>query len=534
MASRITAVVALASVSVAMAGVRNSVTGLKTRAERTDYAETSRYDDVQAFLKAVADASPETIHLATFGYSFEGRPLPLAVAGNVGDARPESVAASGKTRVYIQANIHAGEVEGKEAALELLRSIAAGEHAAWLDSMVLLIAPVFNADGNERVNLANRPEQHGPVGGMGQRANGQELDLNRDHMKLDSPEARSLAALLTRYDPHLAIDLHTTDGTRHAYHLTYEPPLHPNTPGGIVDFLRKELFPEVTRVIKAREGWDLHYYGNVPGHSSRFERGWYISEHYPRFNNNYIGLRNRPAILSEAYAYLTFEERIRATRRFVEEVLNFIQARGERVRRLSQDADAASVVGRELALRAELERSPVPVEILMGATAEERNPYTGATMLRRLDVRSPEMMPEFVTFRPTETTRAPNAYLVPPALAEVLDRLRAHGVRFSPLPSASVMKFERFRITRSSAAERAYQKHNERTLEGNWEAAEQEVPAGTLVVPVAQPLGRLSFSLLEPRSDDGLATWNFMDQALKGAEFYPVTRIHSALPVPPR
>ncbi len=534
MASRLqVALAGLLLSGLASGASRRDVAGLKTRPERTGYAETSRYDDVNEYLKAVSAASPR-IRLTSFGYSFEGRPLPLAVVGKTADTRPESIAATGKTRVYIQANIHAGEVEGKEAMLELLRSVASGEHAAWLDSMVLLVAPVFNADGNERVNLANRPAQHGPVGGMGQRANAQDYDLNRDHVKLDSPEARSLADLLNRYDPHLTIDLHTTDGTRHAYHLTYEPPLHPNTDPGIVDFLRKDLLPEVTRVLKDREGWDLYYYGNVPGRNSRLERAWYTSEPHPRFNNNYIGLRNRPAILSEAYAYLTFEERIRVTRRFVEEILNYVQIHGERLRQLVREADVLSVVGRELAVRADLERSPAPVRILMGETTEERNPYTGAVMLRRLDVRRPEMMPEFGTFRAAETVRAPRAYLVPARLARVVDRLQAHGIRFTRLAKAVVWPVERFRITRSAVAERPYQGHYQRTLEGVWEPpGEQQLPAGTLVVQVAQPLGRLAFSLLEPRSEDGLPTWNFMDDELKeNQDFYPVFRMHGELPAP--
>ncbi len=144
----------------------------QTRAERTNNRETSRYSEVVAFLEQVAAASPR-IHLATFGYSWEGRPLPLAVWGDVAAATPEAVLASGKTRVFIQANIHAGEVEGKEAMLMLLRGLARGEHAQWADSLVLLIAPIYNADGNERITLGNRPLQHGPVGGMGQRPNAQ-------------------------------------------------------------------------------------------------------------------------------------------------------------------------------------------------------------------------------------------------------------------------------------------------------------------------------------------------------------------------
>jgi murein tripeptide amidase MpaA len=195
----------------------------QTRPERTAYRETSSYGDVVAFL-AAADAASSRIHVTHFGYSMEGRTLPLAVVGRVRDASPEAVRASGKLRVFIQANIHAGEVEGKEAMQVLLRDLANGRHAVWLDSVVLLIAPIYNADGNERVRLTNRPLQDGPLGGMGQRANAQNLDLNRDHTKLESPEARSLISLFNRYDPHVVIDLHTTNGTVHAYHLTYAPP----------------------------------------------------------------------------------------------------------------------------------------------------------------------------------------------------------------------------------------------------------------------------------------------------------------------
>src|SRR5207253_8192784 len=149
---------------------------VKTRAERTDYIETSRYEDVVAFLNAVAQASA-LVHTTTFGYSFEGRPLPLAVVGKVSGATPAAVRASGKLRIYIQANIHAGEVEGKESALALVRDIALGRYNAWLDSMVLLVGPDYNADGNEKTSLMNRGVQNGPVGGMGTRANAQGLNI---------------------------------------------------------------------------------------------------------------------------------------------------------------------------------------------------------------------------------------------------------------------------------------------------------------------------------------------------------------------
>jgi len=498
---------------------------LRTRPERTDYRETSSYADVLDFVRRASAMAPRLLHPTTFGYTMEGRALPLVVVGRVRDASPAAVRASGKIRVYIQANIHAGEVEGKEAVQMLLRGLARGEHAAWFDSLVLLVAPIYNADGNERVKLTNRPLQYGPIGGMGQRANAQDLDLNRDHMKLESPEARSLVGLFRDYDPQVAIDLHTTDGSIHGYHLTYAPPLHPNTDSAIVHLLRNDWLPAVTRAIKRRDGWDFYYYGNFPGPREKgTERGWYSFDARPRFNNNYIGLRNRVAILSEAYSYATFEERIRATYRFVEEILTYARSHAATVRRVVAAADSVDVTGRTLALREDFQRSTDSVAILVGEVAEERHPYTGERMLRRLEVRRPERTLEFQTFRPTETAVAPAFYYVPAALTKVIALLEAHGVRLERLARADARTVERFAIDSQATAANEFQGHHERTLYGRWEAAGVTLPESTVVVPVHQPLGRLAFTLLEPRSDDGVVDWNVLDDVLPDAKSYPILR----------
>jgi zinc carboxypeptidase len=497
---------------------------LLTRPERTEYRETSSYADVMDFVRRASTMAPRLLHPTTFGYTMEGRALPLVVVGRVRDASPAAVRASGKIRVFIQANIHAGEVEGKEAAQMLLRALARGEHAAWFDSLVLLIAPIYNADGNERVKLTNRPLQNGPVGGMGQRANAQGLDLNRDHMKLESPEARSLVALFSSYDPQVVIDLHTTDGSFHGYHLTYAPPLHPNTDSAIVRLLRDDWLPAVTRAIKRRDGWDFYYYGDFPGpREPGIERGWYSFDARPRFNNNYVGLRNRFAILSEAYSYAAFDERIRATYRFLEEILTYARGHAAMLRRVVAAADAADVTGRALSLREDFQRTD-SVAILVGAVAEDRHPYTGERMLRRLEVRRPERMPEFQTFRPTETAVAPAFYYVPAELKKVVALLEAHGVRLERLARAETRGVERFAIDSQTTAANEFQGHHERALYGRWESTEVTLPESTVVVAVHQPLGRLAFTLLEPRSDDGVVDWNVLDDVLADAKRYPILR----------
>lgn len=492
---------------------------LPTRAEASGFIETSRYDDVVAFLERVAAASPD-MHLTTMGYTMEGRAIPLLVVG-APDGSPEAVRATGKLRVYLQGNIHGGEVPGKEALQILVRGLAAGTVPGWAEDLVLLVAPIYNADGNERVALTNRPRQHGPLGGMGQRPNAQGLDLNRDHMKLDSPEARSLVAMMNAYDPEVAVDLHTTNGSYHAYHVTYSPPLHPGTDGGLVSLLRERALPRMTRTIRERDGWEFYYYGNVRRMPDG-ETAWFTFDHRPRFNNNYVGLRNRVAILSEAYAYLTLEDRVRVTYRFVEEILNWARDDADAIRAANGAAEG-SVVGQVLPTRATFAAADTLTDILMGEVARERHPWTGETILRRLDVVTPTPMREYGTFEATDRETVPERYYVPADVEPAVDRLAAHGVRTTVLEADTEVAVEAFRMDSTRVAERTFQGHNERELFGAWQAVTRTLPAGTVVVDVAQPLGRLAFYLLEPRADDGLANWALLDRFLEDGE-YPILR----------
>jgi hypothetical protein len=496
-----------------------SLATLQTRAERSGFTETSRYDDVMAFLKVVDEASP-LVHVTQFGFTFEGRPLPLAVVGTVADARPETVRASGKLRVYLQANIHAGEVEGKEAVLALVRDLARGQHPEWLDSMVLLVNPVYNADGNEKVTLISRGFQHGPIGGQGTRANAQGLNINRDNMKLDTPEARSMVRLLNAFDPHVMVDLHTTNGSRHAYHLTYETANNPAVDGAIASGLRGWM-ARVRDAIRTRDGWEFHSYGNVSGQAP--DRVWRTVEDLPRYTHNYWGIRNRFGILSETYSYLPFRDRVVTNQRFLDEVLGDAHVNAARLMSAAAAADKAALVGQRVSIRSRPARSADRVEILMGDVEEEVNPYSGRVMHRRLDGRRPERMWEEAAFESTETERVPAAYYVPAEEKVAIERLRAHGIVLERVERAATLPLEEFRIASTETTAQAFENHQERTVTGQYGAVDREVPAGAYRVPMNQRLARLAFYLLEPRSNDGLLTWNVFDEAVKRSN-YPVLR----------
>src|SRR5260221_3937666 len=229
----------------------------QTVAETSHYLSTSRYDDVMAFVTAIQRADPD-VRVETFATSNEGRALPLVIVGPPGVVDPPSARATALPIVFIMANIHAGEVEGKEAAQMLLRDLVSS-HRKLRGELVVLIAPIYNADGNEPISTEHRKTQHGPEHGVGVRENAQGLDLNRDYMKLNTPEARGiLHDVLDRWDPLITVDLHTTNGSYHGYALTYSPMLTPNAADDLIDFERSTLLPEIRPAKNKRHKREAH------------------------------------------------------------------------------------------------------------------------------------------------------------------------------------------------------------------------------------------------------------------------------------
>jgi hypothetical protein len=208
----------------------------------------------------------------------------------------------------------------------------------------------------------------------------------------------------------------------------------------------------------------------------------------------------------------------------VEENLNYIATNASRIRRIVTDADRRRVIGQKLGLRAEMVKGPELIEVLMGEVTQEKHPVDGHIMDVRKDVKIPEKMADFGTFQATETERVPAVYFIPPGHKEAVDLLVAHGVLVLPLRGTPTLDVEEFQIEGNTQAANPFQNHRERTLTGKWVAAKRALPEGTVTVRMDQPLARLAFYLLEPRSDDGLVNWNLLDDALKDVRVYPIVR----------
>jgi len=512
--------------------------GPVTTAEATDYAATSTYADVMAFIRGLQELSP-LLRVETLCITAEGRTVPLLVIGKPLPLDPLAIRSDDRAVIYIQANIHAGEVEGKEAALMLARNILLDPRLPYLDRVVLLIAPIFNADGNDKMSLDNRRGQVGPEKGSGVRTNGQNLDLNRDAMKLESPEVRGLVRnVLTRWDPLLLVDCHTTDGSYHEEPVTWSWPLCPDGDPAIISYARDKMMPAVAATLEKTYHTLSIPYGD-PMDFRDMEKGWRTFGHQPRYVTNYIGLRNRLSILDENYNYADFRTRVAGCYNLLKSILDYGQAHAAEIRGLVAEADARAIIRGQsprdtdtFGLDIDVRALPGTVTVRgyeMEAAPREGSPYP---RMRPTDRKKTYVMPYFADFFAKRTVRFPYAYIIDVFDDALAAKLRDHGLAVERLAAPVTLEVEAFRTTELKAAERLYQGHHMNQVKGEYATVKQEFPKGALVVRTGQPLGSLAAYLLEPESDDGLLVWNVFDRYLtaewgRGLRPYPVYKLYT-------
>lgn len=490
---------------------------------RTDYRETSTYRDVIDFIEGL-QRKGAPISVEYFGLSKEAKRMPLVIAARPMVASPAEARRTGKPIVYIQANIHAGEVEGKEAAMAILSRFCQEPHGL-LDKVILLVDPIYNIDGNEKFGpqARNRPEQNGPEM-VGVRASGEGFDLNRDGMKAESLEFRAvLERIWNRWDPDVMMDLHTTDGTRHGYDLTYSPPLNPNTPPAILKFSRDEMLPAIRRQMRQQFNLPLFDYGDATTRDKK--PAWTTFGEGGRYMTNYAGIRNRIGILSEAATYIPFKERVVATDRFVMAVLDYVEKNSRRVVELTRGADAEvsafETTQPELGVRFEMaSRGEEETLLEPPPAAGKRRPETGrpASLIK-------VKMPIYDRFAATRKAKVPAAYLIPETETKIVDLLRRQGVVVERFVGPATVDGQRFTVGEAKIASQPFQGHRLIEINGAFAPEQATVRPGAFLVRMNQPLGVLIFNLLEPESVDGVVAWGVLGHDPRAGDSYPVLKV---------
>lgn len=491
-----------------------------TRAESSGYEFTSLHRDVLDTIESLRAGGDKRLHVEDFGESPEGRLLPLLVLSGQGHFSPEAAQASGLPVVLVMNGIHAGEVEGKEASMMLVRDVLAGHHGDLLQHLVLVVVPLFNPDGNDRISPENRKleigkfsGQLGPASGVGTRVNAAGVNLNRDYMRQQALEMRLLQQRVAqRWDAHLTIDCHATNGSIHRFALTYDIP-HTVQSGRRepIEYMRERLLPTVRAAVKESEGLDTFYYGNFLRDEGGQGTGWITYTHHPRFGGNYRGLTNRLDLLLETYSYIPFDQRVHVTYAFLRETLRFVAANGREIAAL---LDGCRMPPPQVAVRYRLEAfADLEVEVLT------REPYTlgGAPVSVRV--------PYIGRFGGEAVVSRPLAYAVP---KEVGEHLLRHGLEVEHWVPGTMVEAEVATVQGevSSAGREILEANASPYLEAEYRHARRQLPEGYAIVRTEQPRGAIAVYLCEAGSDDGLLACELIDKLVKGDEF-PAWRVHA-------
>lgn len=490
----------------------NPIAAPQTRAETSGYLETSRHADVLAFIEALRARADARLQISDFGSSPEGRLLPLLVLSAQQHFTPEAAHAACLPVVLVIAGIHAGEVEGKEAVLMLVRDILDGRHGDVLERVTLVVAPLFNPDGNDRISSENRKldiahfsGQLGPDSGVGTRVNAAGINLNRDYMRQQGVEMRLLQSRVCQpWNAHLTIDCHATNGSIHRFAMTFDVP-HTVASGRHepIDYMRQQLLPDVQAAVKKKDGFDSFWYGNFLRDEGGQGSGWITYTHHPRFGGNYRGLCNRLDLLLEAYSYISFEERVRVTYGFLREAIAHVAANGAAIVQMLANC---TLPPERIAVRYRLEACTDEV-----ATVLTREPYTldGAPITVEV--------PYIGSFIGEHVVDRPLAYIVPP---EVAMHLQGHGLQVEAAEGRSFeVQVATIRALVSSAGREILEANASPYLDAEYRSETRVVPKGWFLVYTAQQRGAIAVYLCEAGSDDGLLACGLIAEPKPGDEF---------------
>lgn len=494
-----------------------------TFSERTEYRETPRYNETIVFARKLDAASP-LIRFTSFGRSGEGRELPLLIAAKGGTFTPSSARNAGKAIVLIQACIHAGESDGKDAGLALFRDIGITKaREALLDHAVILFIPIYNTDGHERFGPFNRINQNGPRE-MGWRTTSTNLNLNRDYMKADAPETRSWLRLWNEWNPDLFVDCHVTDGADFRYNVTYQYEHHQGVAASILKWEREAIDHRAVAAAEAEANL-LSLYLEFRDNRD-LSKGVSDFSGTPRFSTAYTAVRNRPGLLIETHMLKDYRSRVRGTYDFLVGLLQEVNRDPASLRdavRAADDqtiAEGSSVSARQTyPLNFELTDQSRPYLLKGVKYSTEMSDVSGAPRVIYGTEPADLIVPLYDQFRVTTSVAPPLYYVVPLQWTSVVDVLKAHGLKLQRLARAATLEVESYRFSEVKFASGSFEGRILASYKIEPVRQQRTFPAGSIVVPMAQPAAHVAMHLLEPSGPDSLVAWGFFNSIFEQKEF---------------
>ena len=509
-----------------------------TATEKSNFVSTPNYKETMDWFKKLSDASP-LLSMISIGKSAEGRDIFMIVASTEKNTTPAALKKSSKPLLFVQAGIHSGEIDGKDAGMMLLRDIAFGNKKALLDKVNFLFIPILSVDAHERSSAYNRPNQRGPQQ-MGWRTNAQNLNLNRDYAKLDTKEIRAVIKVINEYDPTLYMDIHVTDGADYQYDITFGGNGQQGYSTGISNWL--------TKVYKINADKDLKANGHIPGtllfaaNDRDFSAGNVNSLGEPRFSDAYGNLRHMASVLVENHSLKPFRQRVLGTYILLESSLKILATEGASLKKITatdkskrpatvpmqwkvpQLQTAASFETQSNVQTAANAKAPDSMQLLGIVSKLVRSTVTNTDFVEWTSVPITATIASYKASEPIDFITRPKAYWVPAFKYEIIERLKMHGIKMEIIKKPREVTVEMYRIQDAKFQDASgkavpFEGHVQVTGKTKVEIRQQLFSAGSAFISTNQPLGELAMLLLEPQSIDSYLQWGFFNEIFQRTEY---------------
>lgn len=481
-----------------------------TSTEQNDFVKTPSYAETMSWLGKLCAAS-DVMEMVTVGQSANGRKIEMVIASLDKTFDKAALRSSAKPLLLVQAGIHAGEIDGKDAGMMLLRDIAFGNKKELLKNVNLLFIPILNVDGHERVSPYNRPNQRGPEN-MGWRTNARNLNLNRDYTKLDSEEISTVVQVMNDYRPSFYVDLHVTDGTDYQYDITYGNTVYSPAIG---QWLAQIFRPAIDKGLKA--------YGHIPGplvfatNDRDFTQGMTEFAYSPRFSTNYGDLRRIPSILVENHSLKPFKQRVLGTYVFLEALLQIVGKESAALKKAIQSD--AQLRSEDVVITWVAPEKPDTITFLGVESTLEKSTVTTGDYVRWTGKTLTQKIPYTRVNKPDIIARRPRAYWVPATYLDVIERLARHGIEMEKITDAKTVEVDLYHLQDAKISSEPFEGHFNVTAKAQSKKHQETFYPGSVRIPTGQVLGDLVVCLLEPESPDSFLAWGFFPEIFNRTEY---------------
>lgn len=488
-----------------------------TPAEASNLTQTPDYNETMAYVHKLVHASP-LLRLESLGKSPQGRDIWMIRASK----NPDQIGQLHKPVLLVQAGIHSGEIDGKDAGLMLLRDITQGNKAHLLDKVDLLFIPILSVDAHERRSATNRMNQRGPEL-QGWRNTSLNLNINRDYGKLDTLEVRAVLKAINKYDPDLYMDIHVTDGEDYQYDVTYgfNEPTVSQSPRS-AQWLSTVYRPRINEALTQQ--------GHIPGplvfgvDSLDFAKGITGWTAPVRFSNGYGDMRHLPTILVENHSLKPYRQRVLGTYVMLEHTLRLLGEQGaslQEAKHTDEDTRPATQV-----LQYHQASQPDYIAFKGIAYQVKQSDISKSAYVQWLGTPvNYDKLPVYWEKVPSVEVTVPKAYWIPPQYQEVLQRLALHGIQMTTIDKPQQIQLQQWSASEPNFATKPVEGRIPvtATFRSSWVKA--TLPQGSVRVTTDQPLGSLVVALLEPSGPDSFFNWGFFNSMFERTEYFEMYAI---------